>query len=67
MVTYADLQSGELNAIGNRLPRTQDDGWGKRRAAGLGPRGCRLLGERVGGQVLGTGSRSAQEAKVAAK
>ncbi len=52
-MTYADEKSGELNAIGNRLPRTQEDWWDKRRAVDL------TLGEaggvvtRVGDETIG--------------
>lgn len=52
-MTYVDETSGELNAIGNRLPRTQEDWWDKRRAVDLTQREAGGVVTRVGDETIG--------------
>jgi 4-hydroxyphenylacetate 3-monooxygenase len=52
-MTYADEKTGELNAIGNRLPMTQEDWWDKRRAVDLTQREADGVVTRVGDETIG--------------
>lgn len=53
VMTYADEETGELNAIGNRLPHTQDDWWDKRRAVDTVQRESGGVVTRVGDETIG--------------
>lgn len=52
-MTYADAETGELNPIANRLPRTQQDWWDKRRAVDLVQREAGGVVTRVGDETIG--------------
>ncbi|GAA1495570.1 4-hydroxyphenylacetate 3-hydroxylase family protein [Paeniglutamicibacter kerguelensis] len=52
-MTYVDEKNGELNAIGNRLPRTQEDWSDKRRAVDLTLREAGGVVTRVGDETIG--------------
>ncbi|WP_125614899.1 4-hydroxyphenylacetate 3-hydroxylase family protein [Specibacter cremeus] len=52
-MTYTDPETGELNSIGNRLPRTQEDWWDKRRAVDLVQREAGGVITRVGDETIG--------------
>jgi 4-hydroxyphenylacetate 3-monooxygenase len=53
VMTYTDEENGELNAIGNRLPHTQQDWWDKRRAVDLVQRESGGVVTRVGDETIG--------------
>ncbi|WP_427005261.1 4-hydroxyphenylacetate 3-hydroxylase family protein [Pseudarthrobacter sp. H2] len=52
-MTYADEETGELNAIANRLPRTQQDWHDKRAAVDLVQREAGGVVTRVGDETIG--------------
>jgi len=52
-MTYADETTGELNCIGYKLPRSQDDWHAKRRAVDLVMNDIRGVAVRVGDETIG--------------
>ena len=52
-MTYADEATGELNCIGYKLPRSQDDWQAKRRAVDLVMNDIRGVAVRVGDETIG--------------
>lgn len=53
VMTYAESKTGEMNAIGNRLPRTKEDWWDKRRAVDAVQREAGGVVTRVGDETIG--------------
>lgn len=53
VMTYTDPETGELNCIANRLPRTQQDWWDKRRATDLVLDHAGGVVTRVGDETIG--------------